>query len=312
MSEEWSLPPAEFDGPWKDALDHGCALFLSAFAADVHAAIDWREDYEALDQELQKLAPESASGVRRVDRLFKAVKHDGDPLYLHLEAQMQQDPYFGSRTFTYRYRIRDRFSVSPVTIAILGDDDPKWKPAGHVEGQFGCEDRCRFITVKLLKWARKLRQLERSDNVFCLFVAAHLEALTTRQDAQARVRAKVRLLGNLLARGLDQAEERVWGRLIDWLLRLPPELERQVNEKLRRLRPEESMTYITSWERMGREEGRRSALRTMLEARFDAAGAAFVDSLPEDMGVDKLDALIRAGVTAATLEEVRKHLANGH
>src|SRR5262249_17781200 len=151
----------------------------------------------------------------------KAVKHGGDPFFAHLEAQMQPDREFGARTYVYRYRIRDRFGVSPVTIAILGDDDPGWKPTEHVEGQLGCEDRWRFLTVKLLEWAPRLPELEADPNVFCLFVAAHLEALATREDADRRQQAKVRLLGNLIARRLDAGEARRWQRLIDWLLRLP-------------------------------------------------------------------------------------------
>src|SRR5262249_45935861 len=80
------LPPAEFDAVWKDGLELGLELFLAWELADIHAAVDWKQDHEFLDQELQKLAPEGSEGVRRVDKLVKLIRHNGDPLYLHIEA----------------------------------------------------------------------------------------------------------------------------------------------------------------------------------------------------------------------------------
>jgi hypothetical protein len=152
-----------------------------------------------------------------------------------------------------------------VSIVVLGDDDPGWRPTGHVEGQFGCEDRCTFRTVKLLDWTDLLPGLEVDPNVFCLFVAAHLEALATRQDAQTRRAAKVRLLSNLLKRGLEPADQKTWSRLIDWLLQLPEPMEHQVAAELRHQHPEGTMTYITSWERIGRAAGMKEGLKEGME-----------------------------------------------
>ena len=66
----------EFDGPWKAALEAGFDLFLGLFLADLHELVDWTKEHVALDQELQKLMAESATGVRRVDKLFKAVRKE--------------------------------------------------------------------------------------------------------------------------------------------------------------------------------------------------------------------------------------------
>src|SRR4051812_250341 len=98
----------ELDGPWKEALEVGLDLFLGLFLADVHGILDWERGYDSQDQELQKMVPTAATGVRRVDKLFKASrKKSGDPRYLHVEAQHQPDPQFGERMYTYSYRGRD-------------------------------------------------------------------------------------------------------------------------------------------------------------------------------------------------------------
>jgi hypothetical protein len=178
-----ALPPAEFDGPWKDALELGTDLFLAWSYPDIHAAVNWKEDHEFLDQELQKLAPQSTEGVRRVDKLVKCITHEGDPLYLHLDAQAQRETGFGARMQTYRRRLRERLGLPVVSIAVLGDDDPAWRPTSHEEGRFGSTDRSTFLVVKLINWVGRLPELEADTNVFGLFVAAHLEVLATRQDA---------------------------------------------------------------------------------------------------------------------------------
>src|SRR4051812_14501862 len=115
----------EFDGPWKSALEVGFDLFLGHFLADLYAILDWTEDYVAMDQELQKLMPESATSVRRVDKLFKAVHKDtGDARYFHVEAQAQPQPEqeFGERMYVYSYRGRDLLGQPLISIAILNDD----------------------------------------------------------------------------------------------------------------------------------------------------------------------------------------------
>src|SRR5262249_47960091 len=80
----------EYDGPWKGALEIGFDLFLGLFLEDLYEIADWTKDHVAMDQELQQLTPASATGVRRVDKLFKVSrKGTGDPRFFHVEAQAQ-------------------------------------------------------------------------------------------------------------------------------------------------------------------------------------------------------------------------------
>ena len=93
----------EFDGPWKHALEIAFDLFLRLFLLDLHEIVDWVKDHGSQDQELQKLTPASATGVRRVDKLFKAFHKDtDDPRYFHVEAQSQVQPEdeFSGRMYT--------------------------------------------------------------------------------------------------------------------------------------------------------------------------------------------------------------------
>ncbi len=54
---------SDFDSPWKEALEQFFPAFLKFFFPQVHAAIDWSREYEALDTELQQI--EGDRGIRR-------------------------------------------------------------------------------------------------------------------------------------------------------------------------------------------------------------------------------------------------------
>ncbi len=53
----------------------------------------------------------------------------------------------------------------PVSLAILGDDRPNWRPSEFVAGRWGCEVRFTFPTAKLLKHDTPLRAPRRLRTV---------------------------------------------------------------------------------------------------------------------------------------------------
>ena len=100
-----ALPPLELDGPWKEVLEHFLGLFLSWRFPNIHADIDWREDYRSLDQELHKLLATDTSNLKRVDRLVEVTRLSGDQALLHVEAQHQKEDHFEQRMDDYHDRI---------------------------------------------------------------------------------------------------------------------------------------------------------------------------------------------------------------
>ena len=142
-----------------------------------------------------------------------------------------------------------------VTIVILGDDRRGWRPRKHKEGKYGSWDVCEWIPIKLLDLRKKLAELESEENVFALFVAAHLETMATRKDMAKRQQAKIRILGNLQTRKMDPADGVRWFQLIDWLMKLTLEMNRSVISAVLQQQTEESMKYISSAEQIGIEKG---------------------------------------------------------
>ena len=182
MSEEELPFVTDLDGPWKDALDFAPELFLKRFLPQIARDVDWTEDYQSLDDELRQMSAQDQEGVRRVDRLLLFKTLTEDLLYLHIEVQCYYDADLGRRVMTYRHRLRGRHGQPMVTVVILGDDRRRWRPRKHREGQYGSGDSCEWIVLKLLDLSSHIAELEQDENLFALFVAAHLATMATRKD----------------------------------------------------------------------------------------------------------------------------------
>jgi hypothetical protein len=166
-----------------------------------------------------------------------------------------------------------------------------------------------WLPIKLLKLGKETADLENEDNVFSLFVAAHLETLATRKDLAGRQQAKLRLLGNLQQRKMDAADGREWYRLIDFLMKLPEEMNQQVHQELYRQHAEEPMKYVSFAERQGIEKGEkqeaRKNLRAVMNAKFGADGIALVDALGEGADLARLESLLTAAALARSFDDIR-------
>jgi signal transduction histidine kinase len=53
-------PNANYDQPWKEAIEYYLEPFLTFFFPEVHTLIDWNRDYQSLDKELQQVEEFSA------------------------------------------------------------------------------------------------------------------------------------------------------------------------------------------------------------------------------------------------------------
>ena len=72
------MSPQGYDSPWKEVVDHHLPALLALLAPEVHGETDWSHDFEPLEQELRKMAPEGGTGKCLADKLVKARAKTGD------------------------------------------------------------------------------------------------------------------------------------------------------------------------------------------------------------------------------------------
>jgi hypothetical protein len=213
----------------------------------------------------------------------------------------------------YNNRLRDRFNRSVVSLAILADAQPHWRPSAFRETLWGWTASMTFPVVKLLDYAPRETELEADDNPFALIVLAHLKALETRADPLARRSWKFRLVRGLYERGLDAEELRKLFRLIDWLMELPPALDRRFWSDLETYQEERTVPFITTPERYGMQKGLLQATEVLLRIKFGEEGLALMSEIKSLEDMNKYQAVYHAiaqGMSGPlTLDDVRRAIA---
>ncbi len=295
----------DYDSPWKEALDQCFEPFMAFFFPEAHAEIDWGREYELLDKELQQIAPEAEMGRRAVDKLVKVWLRNGDERWvlIHVEVQVSEEGGFPKRMYVYNYRVFDKYNREVVSLAVLADENPSWRPCESGYSLWGFSTNTRFPVVKLLDYAPRWQELEIDPNPFAMFVLAHLKTLETQRDPDQRRVWKVRLVKGLYDRGLSAADVRGLFRFVDWLLDLPKDLERSYWQEVCEYAEDKHMPYITTPERIGMEKARLEDIELGLEARFGAKGLELLPKIRRIEDGETLKTLLRALWTGSSFEE---------
>ena len=191
----------DYDGPWKEALTEFFQPFLALCFPEIDAEVDWSRGYESLDQELRPLVRNSAWRCQWVDHLVKVwFRRQREGGLIHVEVQTSRESNFARRMFTYNHRLCDKYRRKVLSLAVLGDDNPRWRPDRFGYSRWGSSTEIRFPVVKLLDYAEQWETLEQSRNPFAMVIMAHLLTLQTRHDPQARYSGKVELVKKLYDR----------------------------------------------------------------------------------------------------------------
>ena len=164
-----------------------------------------------------------------------------------------------------------------------------------------------FQAIKLIDYNANWSALEASDNPFVTVVMAHLKSRATANDPQSRYRWKMQLVRRLYERCYQRKDILELFRFIDWVLGLPPGLEKQFWDELEQYEEETKMPYVTSVERIGLEKGReqgreqgleqglaseRRMLERMAKRRYGALVVEQVRALLERIGdLEKLEGI---------------------
>ncbi len=232
----------DYDSPWKEALDQYFELFMAFFYPLAHADIAWDCGYEMLDKELQKIVPQAELGRRLVDKLVKVWLKSGEEnwILIHVEVQTWRESEFPKRMYVYNYRLFDCYDREVISLAILADDDPDWRPSHYGNGRWGCRGGIEFPIAKLLDYAPDWQELEANPNPFAVVVLAHLKTLETRENPADRQAWKTRLIKGLYNRGMSREDVRQFFRFIDWMMDLPPALEKLFWQEIEKFQEEKA------------------------------------------------------------------------
>src|SRR5262249_22730919 len=268
------------------------------------------------------IARRARVGKRIADKLFKVWLADGSEhwLLIHIEVQSDYERDFPQRMFDYNSAARGLYNKDVVSLAVLCDDRPDWRPTSFAHGRWGCKMELTFRIAKLIDHADQVEALEASANPMAALVLAHCKTLETRRDPESRHQWKLRIVKGLYRRDWSKDEVRQLFRVVDWIMALPEDLEERFDIELDRFEEEGKVEYVTSIERLGYkrgmeeglEKGRRKGTLEMIALELDAKfGRAGLRVLRKVRALDDIAALrkfARFLKKAESLDDVREYL----
>lgn len=286
------IPTTEYDSPWKDILQTYFSEFMQFFFPDAYSVIDWRQQPEFLDKELQEVVADAEIGRRFADKLVKVYLQNGQETWvlIHVEVQSQEEANFAARMYTYNYRIYDRYKKSVASLAILGDDRANWRPEQFGYSLFGCKLNFQFPIIKLIDYQPRLSELDNDNNPFATVVIAHLAALNTRNDRNNRKQQKLALVQRLYEKGFEEQDVINLIAFVDWMLTLPPNLEAEFKLEIQQLEARRRMKYVTSFERIAKLEEALSLVTRQLNRRLGTVDEALLEQV-RSLSINELETL---------------------
>ena len=323
--ESQATEQVDQDSPWKELLEAYFEEFMAFFFPAAHTQIDWSRGYEFLDKELQQVVREADTGKRYVDKLVKVwLIGSGQEAWIlvHIEVQGKKEAVFSERMYIYNYRLFDRYHRQVASFAVLADTSPKWKPTQFQYELLGTVATLQFQVAKLLEYKTRWTELEQSSNPFAVVVMAHLRMQETRKKPEHRYRWKFMLVKMLYQKGYTRKQILDLLRFMDWILVLPSELEQKLTQDVKQFE-EESMPYVTSWERQGFEKGvkegiqqgiqqgkqeeriheSRQSIIEILELKFQVLPKSLIEAIQKLDDYEQLRLVRRQAVQATSLDE---------
>jgi len=294
---------ANYDQTWKEAIGNYFESFLSFFYPKIYQQIDWSKTPISLDKELEQITASANTKKRHADKLFQVWLLNNEVVWIliHVEVQSQYDKEFAERIFIYNYRAFDLYRKPVISLAILGDENKKWRPSSYQYGLEKSQIICNFDIVKLIdyQWA----DLEQSNNIFAIVVMAHLKTKATNSNLSAREQWKWNLTRLLYEKGYNRKQITDLYKVIDLMMALSEELQLSFEEKLATYQEERKMPLVTNIERRAIEKTRKQDIIKLLQVRFGDIPENLIASINQIDDTSFLEQIFVSAINISLLEE---------
>ena len=294
-----TTPPARYDLRWKAVITHAFHPFMDFYFPDLSARIDWRQRPRFLDKELAGFGIGSAGDVMVADTLIKVFLRDAPArsVLVHIEVQAQRDATLARRVHDYNYRIGKAYDLPVVSLVLLADVDPDWRPDSFRQGVEGSARTFTFTTAKLLDYVADTAVLEASGNPVAWLTLAHWRTQQTHHAPAKRYYAKLCQTKLLFRHRWKPRRIIILFNAMNWMMALPEPRQRRFWQTILRLEKEHEMKLLNPLEQMffddgikkgldqglkqGRQEGRQEGREEGLEQGRAEGAAALLERVLE-------------------------------
>ncbi|MEC4818899.1 MAG: DUF4351 domain-containing protein [Scytonema sp. PMC 1069.18] len=302
---------ADYDKSWKEALNEYFEDFLAFFFPAVHAAIDWTQTPESLDKELQNITASAQAPDGVADKLYKVQLLDKKEAWIliHVEVQSYYDVDLEKRIYTYNYRAGELYDKFVVSLAVLGDTSPTWRPNRYAKSILDCSLSFTFPTVKLMDYEQRWHELESSNNPFAIITMAHLKTKATTRNLTQREEWKWQFIRGLYERGLTKQQIVKLFDVIDTMMTLPEQLQQRLFAKIDRFEEERKMALVSPTVQLARKQGEQKVIIRLLNLRLGEIEESLIEHIRK-LPIEQLEELAEALLDFSTVAELEQWLQN--
>lgn len=285
---------------WKGIIEDMPAQFLQFFIPDAEKILDFNYGFEFLDKELEELFPvDNPNHPRFVDKLIKAFTKEGreEWILIHIEVQGYQDDEFGSRMFTYFYRLLDRYHKPITALAIFTDDKKDYKPYRFDYRFLGTTVTYHFNAYKIID--QNEAELVNHANPFAIAVLTVLKAIQNKKSSDKTLLAlKIDLFRMLHSRKMDKQTMRALANFLKMYVHFSKSETNRIFET-------ETQFITNDTTTMGIEE---LILQRAEQKGIEKGIEKVVRNLISKMGLTDAQAADIAGVDIAFVARIRKEM----
>jgi hypothetical protein len=249
-----------FDEAWKKVIERFFPDLLRFFLPALYHDVDFSQPVVFLDKEMEQLAQRSLTGAKYVDKLAQVSLRNGSEQWIlvHIEVQGERDEEFSLRMFRYFYRIFDRHGRPIVSVAILAGVERMPGEGRYELKAYGSGVEFQYLTFRLMDYDRE--KLEADENPIALVALAAQDRERLRRSGD-RFNAKRSLVRKLYERGYQREQIVGLFEFMDWVLQLSNEEDKLFWEEVKTLEEEKRMPFMTTPERIGRQQGLEEGLQ---------------------------------------------------
>ncbi len=237
--EDIAIP---YDSVWKTIIVEFYADFMQFFLPDLFEQLDTSVPPEFLDQELLAIQKELNIPKQITDKLIKVRLKNGSEqwLLIHIEIQTKFEIHFSTRMYLYEAFIFAKHRLPITALAIFTRaNTPKMYNIYETEC-FGTSLTYRYNAYRIAKQDEVA--LTNSDNIFSIFVLAHLYVIqTTPKKYEQRLTFKEKLFE--LAEQNKFEDDKIERMLIfvNQIMELPIQLQNSFLETMAHKDPDQEM-----------------------------------------------------------------------
>jgi hypothetical protein len=231
-----------YDPVWKKIIEEFYVDFMQFFLPDLFAQLDASVEPVFLDQELLMIQKELNIPKQITDKLIKVRLKDGSErwILIHIEIQTKFELLFSTRMYLYQAFIFAKYRLPITALAVFTRPSTPKNFDIYETTCFGTTLTYRYNAYKIAK--QNEVELMNSDNIFALFVLAHLYVIkTTPQKYEQRRIFKEKLFE--LTKKKQFPDDKVTRMLIfvDQILELPISLQNSFSETMAHKDPDQLM-----------------------------------------------------------------------